>query len=136
MVKNPPAISRGTGDTGSIPGAERSPGKGNGSPFPYSCLGNPMDREAWLELPCRQRLKIWRCYFAELRHFALAEYIVKRIVRQKAVIRICEIQGVYPLQRVCPYYSMLILSFKRKDKVSGALQKRSNCVVNLRQYHP
>ena len=47
MVKNPPAISRGTGDTGSIPGAERSPGKGNGSPFPYSCLGNPMDREAW-----------------------------------------------------------------------------------------
>ena len=24
-----------------------SPGGGNGNPFQYSCLGNPMDREAW-----------------------------------------------------------------------------------------
>ena len=29
-----------------IPGSGRSPGKGNGNPFQYSCLGNPMDREA------------------------------------------------------------------------------------------
>jgi len=33
-------------DMGSIPGAERSPGGGNGSPFQYSCLENPMDMEA------------------------------------------------------------------------------------------
>ena len=26
---------------------ERSPGRGNGSPLQYSCLGNPMDRGAW-----------------------------------------------------------------------------------------
>jgi len=32
---------------GSIPGLGRSPGEGNGYPFQYSCLGNPMDREAW-----------------------------------------------------------------------------------------
>ena len=25
----------------------RSPGEGNGNPLQYSCLGNPMDREAW-----------------------------------------------------------------------------------------
>jgi len=25
----------------------RSPGGGNGNPFQYSCLENPMDREAW-----------------------------------------------------------------------------------------
>ena len=25
----------------------RSPGVGNGNPLQYSCLGNPMDREAW-----------------------------------------------------------------------------------------
>jgi len=25
----------------------RSPGEGNGNPFQYSCLENPMDREAW-----------------------------------------------------------------------------------------
>ena len=32
---------------GLIPGSRRSPGAGNGSPLQYSCLENPMDREAW-----------------------------------------------------------------------------------------
>ena len=35
------------GDLGSIPGLGRSPGEGNGNPFQYSCLGNPMDRGVW-----------------------------------------------------------------------------------------
>ena len=35
------------GDLSSIPGLGRSPGEGNGNPFQYSCLENPMDREAW-----------------------------------------------------------------------------------------
>ena len=30
-------------DMGSVPGSGRSPGKGNGNPFQYSCLENPMD---------------------------------------------------------------------------------------------
>ena len=30
-----------------IPGSGRSPGEGNGNPLQYSCLENPMDREAW-----------------------------------------------------------------------------------------
>ena len=34
------------GDLGSIPGLGRSPGEGNGNPLQYSCLENPMDREA------------------------------------------------------------------------------------------
>ena len=29
------------------PGPERCPGEGNGNPLQYSCLKNPMDREAW-----------------------------------------------------------------------------------------
>ena len=33
------------GDAGSIPESGRSPGEGNGNPFLYSCLGNPMDRD-------------------------------------------------------------------------------------------
>ena len=33
-----------------IPGWGRSPGKGNGYPLEYSCLENPMDREAWLAI--------------------------------------------------------------------------------------
>ena len=43
VMKNLPAQ---TGDVGSIPGLERSPGKGNGNPLQYSCLENPMDRGA------------------------------------------------------------------------------------------
>ena len=35
------------GDLGSIPESGRSPGEGNGKPLQYSCLENPMDREAW-----------------------------------------------------------------------------------------
>ena len=35
------------GDPVSIPRSGRSPGEGNGNPFQYSCLGNPVDRRAW-----------------------------------------------------------------------------------------
>ena len=35
------------GVLGSIPGSGRSPGGGNGNLLQYSCLENPMDREAW-----------------------------------------------------------------------------------------
>ena len=43
MVKNLPANA---GDVGSVPGLGRSPGGGNGNLLQYSCLENPMDREA------------------------------------------------------------------------------------------
>ena len=43
VVKNMPVKA---GDAGSIPGSGRYPGEGNGNPFQYSCLGNPMDRGA------------------------------------------------------------------------------------------
>ena len=35
------------GEVGSIPGLRRSPGGGHSNPLQYSCLENPMDREAW-----------------------------------------------------------------------------------------
>jgi len=44
VVKNPPAYA---GDAGSIPELGRSLQGGHGNSFKYSCLGNPMDREAW-----------------------------------------------------------------------------------------
>ena len=47
MVKNLPANAGDARDTGSIPGSGRSPGEGDGNPFQYSCLENPMDRGAW-----------------------------------------------------------------------------------------
>ena len=43
-VKNSPANA---GDPGLTPGSKRSPGERNGTPLQYSCLKNPMDREAW-----------------------------------------------------------------------------------------
>ena len=44
VVKNPPDN---VGDLGLTPGWGRSLGEGNGNPFHYSCLGNPMDRGTW-----------------------------------------------------------------------------------------
>ena len=44
-AKNLPANAGDARDLGSI--SERSPRVGNGTPLQYSCLGNPMDREAW-----------------------------------------------------------------------------------------
>ena len=44
VVKNLPANAVAAVDMGSIPGSGRSPEEGNGNPFQYSCLKNPMDR--------------------------------------------------------------------------------------------
>ena len=44
VIKNPPVS---VGDRGSTPGLGRSLGGENGNLLQYSCLGNPMDREAW-----------------------------------------------------------------------------------------
>ena len=41
------ASASNAGDLGSIPGLGRSPGEGNGNPFQYSCLENPIDGGAW-----------------------------------------------------------------------------------------
>ena len=47
VVKNPSAKAGDVGDAGLIPGSGRFPGEGHGNPLQYSCLENPMDREAW-----------------------------------------------------------------------------------------
>ena len=44
VVKNPPANA---GDSGLIPGSERSLEQGNGNPLQYSCLGSCTDRGDW-----------------------------------------------------------------------------------------
>ena len=49
VVKNLPTNA---GDVSSIPGLGRSPGEGNGNPLQYSCLGNPMGREACQAIVC------------------------------------------------------------------------------------
>ena len=44
---NPPTNARDERDKGLIPESGRSPEEGNDNSLQYSCLGNPMDREAW-----------------------------------------------------------------------------------------
>ena len=46
------------GDPGSLSGWRRSPGEGNGNRLQYSCLENPMDREAW-QAAVHRVVKIW-----------------------------------------------------------------------------
>ena len=47
VVKNLNANARDARDLGLIPGSGRSPEVGNGNPFQYFCLENPMDRGVW-----------------------------------------------------------------------------------------
>ena len=44
MVENPAANA---GDSDSIPGLGRTLGGRNSNPLQYSCVENPMDKEAW-----------------------------------------------------------------------------------------
>ena len=47
MAQRLKASACNAGDLGSILGSGRSPGEGNGNPFHYSCLENPMDGGTW-----------------------------------------------------------------------------------------
>ena len=47
VVKNLLANAEDISNMGLIPGLKRYPEEGNGNPFQYSCLENPMDRKAW-----------------------------------------------------------------------------------------
>ena len=50
VVKNLPVNARDIRGTNSIPESGRSPGVGNGNPLQYSCLENPMNKEALCEM--------------------------------------------------------------------------------------
>ena len=47
VVRNSSANAGDIRDVGLIPGLGKSPGEGNGYPFQYFCLENPMDRGVW-----------------------------------------------------------------------------------------
>ena len=46
VVKNPPLSAGDIRDVGSVPGSGRSSGGGHDNPIQWSCLENPLDREA------------------------------------------------------------------------------------------
>ena len=47
LAKNPPSNAGDLREVDSLPGLERSPGRGNGNPLWYLCQENTMDRDAW-----------------------------------------------------------------------------------------
>ena len=47
VIKSPPADAGDLREAGLIPGLGRSLGRGHGNPLQFSCLENPVDREAW-----------------------------------------------------------------------------------------
>ena len=47
VIKNLPANAGDITDVGLVPRMGRSPEVGRDNPLQYSCLENPMDREAW-----------------------------------------------------------------------------------------
>ena len=47
VIKNLPANAGDIRDVGLVPRLGRSPEVGRDNPLQYSCLENPMDREAW-----------------------------------------------------------------------------------------
>ena len=71
-IQNPPANS---GDNDLIPGKIKgSSGGGNGNPFQYSCLENPMDRRIW-QATVHRVTKSW----TRLKLFSTHAHILKII---------------------------------------------------------
>ena len=64
-IKNPPASA---GDTSSIPGSGKSPGEGNGNPFQYPQLENPIPHGLLQE---KKKKSIPPLDFAQRPNFAL-----------------------------------------------------------------
>ena len=69
-IKSPTAKAGDIRDMGSIPGLERSPGGGHGSPLQYSCLENPMGRGA-LQATVHRVRKSW----TQLRQLSMHTYM-------------------------------------------------------------
>ena len=73
-VKRLPANAGYTRDTGVISGARRSPGEGNGSPFQYSCLENPMDMEASSVLTDRPVDEVLMCIYIHTEYYSVITF--------------------------------------------------------------
>ena len=72
-VKNPPSNAGDIRDLGSVPALGRFPRGGNGNPFQYSCLKNPMNRGAWwatVHLVAKSQIRLKR-------HSAHADSVLK-----------------------------------------------------------
>ena len=79
MVKNLPASRGNAGHSSSIPGWGRSHTGRNGNPLQYSCLENPMDKEAWRAMVCG----VAKMDMTELVHTIFSEMATNIKLREK-----------------------------------------------------
>ena len=66
------------GDLDSIPGLGRSSREGNGNPLQYSCLENPLDREAWVGYGlwnCKELDMTEQLTLGQKRHYSLTPWM-------------------------------------------------------------
>ena len=118
VVQNPPAHAE---DEGSISKSGRSPGKGNGNPFQYSCLGNPMDRGDW-QATVHGSQRVWHNLATKQQHhFSLKLFtasFIKGVVPQIADAysssfhEISYLLYLLFLQTFLPFFIVLFLIFQ------------------------
>ena len=107
MVKKPSANAGDVKDTGSIPGSGRSPGEGNGNSFQYSCLKNPMDREASVQFSLSvmsDSLRLVDCSSPGLsvHHQLLSVFKLMSIESVMSSNHLTLCRPLLPLNSVCP----------------------------------
>ena len=100
------------GDLGSIPGSGISPGEGNGYPLQYSCLGNPIEREAWRTTVNRVAKSLVKAMVFPVVMYGLESWTIKKLSTKELMVLNCgvgedswesldckEIQPVHPKRR-------------------------------------
>ena len=113
------------GGLGSISMSGRSPGEGNGNPFQYSCLKNPMDGD-WvtlLSLSVSYKCESWTIKVAEHRKIDTFElWCRRRLLRVPWTAR--SNQSI--LKDISPEYSLEGLMLKIKLQYFGHLIRRAD----------
>ena len=122
-VKNPPASVGDESDAGSIPGSERSPEVGNGSPLQYSCLANPMDQGTWLATVQRvvrsqTQLKQLRTTQMEGEIKKSSQKIQEKLLRKSSILSTYQNKIQFPPQLLTSEsYKPLILIHQKADRI-------------------
>ena len=74
------------GDLGSIPGSGISPGEGNGYPLQYSCLGNPIEREAWRTTVNRVAKSLVKAMVFPVVMYGLESWTIKKLSTKELML--------------------------------------------------
>ena len=108
-------LSANAGDvrvTGSIPGLGRSPRGGHGNPLQYSCLENPMDREAWwATVPGVAKSWTWLKRLSTAQHIQSKTLILLLKSATRLVFLISENASSLPIAQAIKFWDNLWLFF-------------------------